>query len=293
MRVPVAWLREYCDPGTPAEEIGDALTMAGLKVERLHRVGVGDVSHFVIGRVLSAEPHPDADRLTVCSVDIGASAPSTIVCGAPNVAAGQIVAVASPGAVMPDGSTLGKAKLRGIESHGMILAEDEVGIGEDHQGIMVLDEGLVVGAPLSEHLPIIDEVLELEITPNRPDAMGVLRRGPRRARRDGRVALRGPDRPRRRAERRRQRRGPRERRDRRPRDMPALHRARVRGREDRAVAALAEAAADGRGPAADLERRRHHELRDAHDGAAAARVRPRRGARAPDRRSARRRRARR
>ena len=173
MRVPVAWLREYCDPGTPAEEIADALTMAGLKVERLHRVGVGDPAEFVVGRVLSAERHPDADRLTVCSVETGAGEPSTIVCGAPNVAAGQIVAVARPGAVMPDGSKLGKAKLRGVESSGMILAEDELGIGEDHQGIMVLDDGLPVGAPLSEHLPIIDEVLELEITPNRPDAMGV------------------------------------------------------------------------------------------------------------------------
>ena len=173
MRVPVAWLREYCDPGVPAEEIADTLTMAGLKVERLHRVGVGDPAEFVVGRVLSAERHPDADRLTVCTVDTGAGDPSTIVCGAPNVAAGQVVAVARPGAVMPDGSTLGKAKLRGVESSGMILAEDELGIGEDHQGIMVLDDGLPVGAPLSEHLPIIDEVLELEITPNRPDAMGV------------------------------------------------------------------------------------------------------------------------
>ena len=173
MRVPVAWLREYCDPGVPAEEIADALTMSGLKVERLHRVGVGDVSNFRIGHVLSADPHPDADRLTVCTVDIGASGPSTIVCGAPNVAAGQMVAVAVPGAVMPDGTELGKAKLRGIESHGMILAEDEVGIGEDHQGIMVLDGDLPVGAPLSDHLRIIDEVLELEITPNRPDAMCV------------------------------------------------------------------------------------------------------------------------
>ncbi len=173
MRVPVGWLREYCDPGVPAEQIADALTMAGLKVERLHRVGVGDPAEFVVGKVLSADPHPDADRLTVCTVDIGASAPSTIVCGAPNVAAGQIVAVAVPGAVMPDGTELGKAKLRGIESHGMILAEDEVGIGEDHQGIMVLDGDPPVGAPLSDHLPIVDEVLELEITPNRPDAMGV------------------------------------------------------------------------------------------------------------------------
>jgi phenylalanyl-tRNA synthetase beta chain len=123
--------------------------------------------------VLSAERHPDADRLTVCSVDVGAGDPSTIVCGAPNVAAGQTVAVARPGAIMPDGTKLGEAKLRGVRSSGMILAEDEVGIGQDHDGIMVLEEDLPVGAPLSEHLPIVDEVLELEITPNRPDAMAV------------------------------------------------------------------------------------------------------------------------
>jgi phenylalanyl-tRNA synthetase beta chain len=173
MRVPVAWLREYCDPGTPAEAIADALTMSGLKLERLHRVGVGDSAEFVVGRVLTAERHPDADRLSVCTVDVGTGTPSTIVCGAPNVAAGQTVAVARLGAVMPDGTKLGEAKLRGVRSSGMILAEDEVGIGEDHQGIMVLDERLGVGEPLAEHLPIVDEVLEIEITPNRPDAMGV------------------------------------------------------------------------------------------------------------------------
>jgi phenylalanyl-tRNA synthetase beta chain len=173
MRVPVAWLREYCDPGMSGAEVADALTMAGLKLERLHRVGVGDPAEFVVGKVLSAERHPDADRLSVCTVDDGSGGPRTVVCGAPNVAAGQTVAVARPGAVMPDGTKLGKAKLRGVESHGMILAEDEVGIGEDHDGIMVLDEHLPIGAPLSDHLPIVDEVLEIEITPNRPDAMGV------------------------------------------------------------------------------------------------------------------------
>jgi phenylalanyl-tRNA synthetase beta chain len=173
MRVPLAWLRSYCDPGLGAQQTADALTMAGDKLERLHHLGVGDVSAFVTGRVVEAEQHPDADRLTVCAVDVGGSAPQTIVCGAPNVAAGQTVAVALPGAVMPDGSTLGQAKLRGVVSDGMILAEDEVGIGEDHQGIMVLDSDLPVGAPLAEHLPIADDVLELEITPNRPDLMGV------------------------------------------------------------------------------------------------------------------------
>jgi phenylalanyl-tRNA synthetase beta chain len=173
MRVPVAWLREYCDPGLPAEAIADALTMAGIKLERLHRAGVGDPAGFVVGRVLSAEKHPDADRLTVCEVDDGGGEPRTIVCGAPNVAAGQTVAVARPGAIMPDGSKLGEAKLRGVKSSGMILAEDELGIGEDHAGIMVLDDGLAPGAPLADALPIADEVIEVEITPNRPDAMAV------------------------------------------------------------------------------------------------------------------------
>ena len=173
MRVPVAWLRSYCDPGSPAEEIADVLTMAGVKLERLHRVGVGDPANFVVGKVLEVERHPDADRLTICRVDDGAGEPRTIVCGAPNVAAGQTVGVARPGAIMPDGSKLGEAKLRGVQSSGMILAEDEVGIGEDHSGIMVLGDGAQPGTPLSEQLPIADEVIEIEITPNRPDAMGV------------------------------------------------------------------------------------------------------------------------
>ena len=95
--------------------------------------------------MLEAEQHPDADRLRVCKVDVGRGDPQTIVCGAPNVEAGQTVAVALPGAVMPDGSTLGEAKLRGVTSSGMILAEDEVGIGEDHAGIIVLDADVPVG----------------------------------------------------------------------------------------------------------------------------------------------------
>ena len=173
MKVPLRWLRSYCDPGTSAEQIAERLTLGGDKLERLHHVGVGDPAAFLTGRVLEAEQHPDADRLRVCKVDVGRADPQTIVCGAPNVEAGQTVAVALPGAVMPDGSTLGEAKLRGVTSSGMILAEDEVGIGEDHAGIIVLDADVPVGRPLGEHLPIDDDVLELEITPNRPDLMGV------------------------------------------------------------------------------------------------------------------------
>ncbi|CAA9495398.1 MAG: Phenylalanyl-tRNA synthetase beta chain [uncultured Solirubrobacterales bacterium] len=173
MRVPFAWLRSLCDPGLGAAEVGELLTMAGVKVERLYRIGVGDPAAFVVGRVVEAERHPNADRLSVCTVDDGSGEPRTIVCGAPNVAAGQTVAVALPGAVMPDGTELGEAKLRGVRSSGMILAEDELAIGEDHSGILVLDNGAAPGQPLAAAVPIADEVIELEITPNRADVMGV------------------------------------------------------------------------------------------------------------------------
>jgi phenylalanyl-tRNA synthetase beta chain len=175
MRVPLNWLREYVDPKLDTHAIADRLTMTGTKVEAIHQHGVSALENFVVGRVLEAEQHPNADRLSVCLVDIGdPEHPQQIVCGAPNVAAGQTVAVAKPGAVMPDGSKLGKAKLRGIESNGMILAEDEVAIGTEHAGIMVLEpNGLVPGTPLETVLPIATDVLELEITSNRPDCLGV------------------------------------------------------------------------------------------------------------------------
>ncbi|HEX2160223.1 MAG TPA: phenylalanine--tRNA ligase subunit beta [Thermoleophilaceae bacterium] len=173
MRVPLTWLREYCHPGLGAVEIAERLDLTGTELERIEQVGVPSADGFVVGRVLSAEQHPDADRLKVCRVDVGAGEPSTIVCGAPNVAAGQTVPVALPGATMPGGTKLGKARLRGVESHGMILAEDELGIGDQHSGIVVLEDGLAPGAALADIVPIADEVLELEITPNRPDCLSV------------------------------------------------------------------------------------------------------------------------
>jgi phenylalanyl-tRNA synthetase beta chain len=171
MRVPISWLREYCDPGLDAAELADLLSMRAVEVERTSRVGPPSADGFVVGRVLSAEQHPNADRLRVCVVDTG-DAERTIVCGAPNVAAGQTVAVALPGAVMPDGQRLGRARLRGVESDGMILAEDEVGLGVDHEGTMVLDQG-APGQPLAQVLPIGEEVLELDLNPNRSDCLGV------------------------------------------------------------------------------------------------------------------------
>ncbi|MBI4898567.1 MAG: phenylalanine--tRNA ligase subunit beta [Actinobacteria bacterium] len=180
MRVPMNWLAEYCDPGMDAAALADRLAMTGTEVERVVRHGAQTTEGFVIGKVLTREQHPDADRLSVCGVDVGEGEPVTIVCGAPNVDAGQTVAVARPGAVMPDGTKLKKAKLRGVESNGMILAEDELEIGGDHNGIMQLETDpalsgreLAAGAPLIEALVPGEDVLELEITPNRPDCLGV------------------------------------------------------------------------------------------------------------------------
>jgi phenylalanyl-tRNA synthetase beta chain len=196
MRVPLNWLREYCDPSLDSRAIEERLTMTGTKVEAIHHHGVPDADGFVVGRVLDVQPHPDADRLRVCTValgdgggsgiDAGAVAaegdePATIVCGAPNVAAGQTVAVAKPGATMPDGMKLKRAKLRGVVSEGMILAANELELDSSpptREGIMVLDEltldaELAPGTPLAEVLPISTDVLELEITPNRPDCLGV------------------------------------------------------------------------------------------------------------------------
>jgi phenylalanyl-tRNA synthetase beta chain len=173
MRVPLTWLHEYCAPDLDAFALAERLAMTGTEVERVERHGVTGLEHFVVGKVLEAEQHPDADRLRVCQVDTGDGEASQIVCGAPDVAAGQTVAVARPGSVMPDGTKLKVAKLRGQPSNGMILAEDEVGIGTDHNGIMVLDNALAAGTPLAEVLPIATDVLVLEVTPNRPDCLGI------------------------------------------------------------------------------------------------------------------------
>ena len=173
LRLPLTWLHEYCRPDLNAFDLADRLAMTGTEVERVETHGVSGLEHFVVGKVLDARQHPDADRLRVCQVDTGDGEASQIVCGAPNVATGQTVAVAKPGAVMPDGTRLKVAKLRGQPSNGMILAEDEVSIGPDHNGIMVLPDELAAGTPLTEVLPIATDVLLVEVTPNRPDCLGV------------------------------------------------------------------------------------------------------------------------
>lgn len=176
MRLPLAWLSEYVHPGGDPWELADALNATGTEVAGVDRFGIGaeGFEHLVVGRVLTAEQHPDADRLKVCTVDVGEAEPAQIVCGAPNVAAGQTVAVARPGTVMPDGMKLKKAKLRGVESQGMIVSEKELGLGDDHTGIMVLpDDAAAPGTLVAELFEISTDVLELELTPNRPDCLGI------------------------------------------------------------------------------------------------------------------------
>jgi phenylalanyl-tRNA synthetase beta chain len=172
MKVPFSWLREYCDPGLEAGEVAALLAAKAVEVERVSYIGAPSADGFVIGHVISAEKHPNADRLKVCVVDTG-DGERTIVCGAANVDGGQTVAVAVPGAVMPGGDKLGKAKLRGIESDGMILSEKELELGEDHDGIMVLTETAEPGTPLAEVFPVSDQVIELDLNPNRSDCLGV------------------------------------------------------------------------------------------------------------------------
>ncbi len=173
MKVPSSWLRSYCDPGLSVDQLADELAMHSIEVERISHVGAPSPDSFVVGKVLSVEQHPDAERLSVCEVDVGEGG-RTIVCGAPNVAAGQTVPVALPGAVMPDGTKLGKARLRGVESNGMILSEAELEIGDDAEGIAVLaEDGVAPGTPLAEVIPVSDPVIELEVNSNRVDCLGV------------------------------------------------------------------------------------------------------------------------
>jgi phenylalanyl-tRNA synthetase beta chain len=176
--VPLSWLADHVDPGLAPEELARALSGSGTLVEAIHVVGVpaagGNLDAFRVGRVISAEQHPDADRLRVCAVDLGGEEPAGIVCGAPNVAAGQTVAVALPGALLPGAEKpLGVAKLRGVESRGMILSAAELAMSSESDGIMVLEDGPAPGTPLADVLRLGDTVLELEITSNRPDCLAL------------------------------------------------------------------------------------------------------------------------
>ena len=173
MLLSLQWLREFVPFEGGAEELGRRLTMLGLELEGIHRP-FAHLEPFVVGHVLTCERHPEADKLSVCTVDTGDGDPLTIVCGAPNVAAGQKVPVARIGTTMPDGLKIKKAKLRGVASHGMICSERELGLSEDHSGIMVLDATARPGESLIRVLPLDLDILEIGITPNRGDCLSVL-----------------------------------------------------------------------------------------------------------------------
>ena len=152
MNISYNWLKEYVDFDLSAEEVAKALTSIGLEVDDVEEFQTikGGLKGIVVGEVLTCEPHPNSDHMHVCSVDLGAGSPIQIVCGAANIAAGQKVMVATIGTTLYDGEDsfkIKKSKLRGVESFGMICAEDEIGIGTDHNGIIVLPAEAQVGTP--------------------------------------------------------------------------------------------------------------------------------------------------
>ena len=176
MKAPISWLKEYVSTGSSVDDLASVLALTGTEVERVTEAGIGggdNLKYFVVGKTLEVMRHPDSDHLSVCTVDVGEESPRIIVCGAPNVAAGQTVAVVLPGGVMPDGTRIKEAKLRGVGSSGMIMSEAEIGLAAKSPGTMTLPDAWVAGTPLIEYFPISDPVLEVEVTPNRPDCLSV------------------------------------------------------------------------------------------------------------------------
>lgn len=177
MNISYKWLKEYVDFDLTPQEVADALTSSGLEVGALEEVQTikGGLKGLYVGKVLTCDSHPDSDHLHVTTVDIGKAEPSQIVCGAPNVKAGQKVIVADIGCILYDGDkefVIKKSRLRGVDSYGMICAEDEIGIGTDHAGIIVLPEDAPVGMPAAEYYHLeSDWIIEVDITANRADAL--------------------------------------------------------------------------------------------------------------------------
>ena len=174
MKISANWLKDYIDFDINAENANDIahkLAILGFEPESVEHIS-NNYEKFVVGKVTECIKHPDADRLTVCKVDVG-NEELQIVCGAPNVREGQSVPVALVGAKFPD-FKIKKAKMRGVESNGMICAEDELGLSDDHDGIMVLDDKHTAGTPFKELFGYEDHVFDLEVTSNRADALGYL-----------------------------------------------------------------------------------------------------------------------
>lgn len=173
MKFAESWLREWVNPDLDAQGIGERLTMAGHELDSLTIEGQG-LDGVVVAEVLEALPHPDADRLRVCTVSLGTGAPVQIVCGAPNARAGIKSPLASPGTTLPNGVKLRKAKIRGVESMGMLCSAIELGLGDESDGIIELPADALVGQSLNEYLGLPDAVFDVDLTPNRGDCFSIL-----------------------------------------------------------------------------------------------------------------------
>src|SRR5882757_2518370 len=173
MKVPYSWLADWVDIPWDAAELGSRLTMAGFELDGLEPAAPG-FSGVVVAEILAAERHPQADKLQVCKVSVGSGEPVQIVCGAANARAGLKSALATVGAKLPGDLNIKAAKLRGVESQGMLASAKELGLAETSAGIIELPADAPVGTPLREYLALDDYVLDLAITPNRGDAMSVV-----------------------------------------------------------------------------------------------------------------------
>lgn len=172
MKLSLNWLKRYIDLPEAVQEIADSLTLLGFEVDDIETTGVPELNNVVVGEVLDREQHPDADKLGVCKVNLGAEHGETvIVCGASNYKVGDRVPVAMIGAELPGGFKIKKSKLRGVESNGMMCSGKEIGAGEDSAGLLILDSRPEVGTPINEVLTDSDTVFTLEVTPNRPDCL--------------------------------------------------------------------------------------------------------------------------
>jgi phenylalanyl-tRNA synthetase beta chain len=190
MKVSLSWLKEYVALEWDAHRLAEALTMAGLEVDTIYD-RFAYLQAVTVAQVQTVDAHPNADKLKVCAVSTGGQ-PHTVVCGAPNVQVGMLAALALPGTVMPDGRTLTASKIRGVVSHGMLCSEAELEVGSDGSGIWSLPEDLPLGAPLAEALGLSDIVLDIDLTPNRPDCLSMVGVAREAAALQG-TALRYPD----------------------------------------------------------------------------------------------------
>ena len=173
MNVSIKWLKEYVDFDLSPEALAERLLMLGMEIESIKQLGEG-LDRVVVGRINTVDKHPQADKLVLCNVDIGSGTDAQIVCGAPNAREGLVAPVALVGAQLPNGLTIKRAKIRGEESQGMLCSEQELAISDEASGLMELPDDTQIGASIVEALGLDDVVLELEITPNRPDCLSMI-----------------------------------------------------------------------------------------------------------------------